>query len=72
MGVVDTAERGEVVFFSRVIFCVLVVLRCEFNDFFLTVRDFFFVYLSDVFLEHYDVFLHPCFFIHALDVYGRW
>jgi hypothetical protein len=27
--------------------------------------------LFDVFLKHYDVFLHPCFFIHDLNVYGR-
>jgi hypothetical protein len=27
--------------------------------------------LFDVFLEHYDVFLHSGFFIHDFDVYGR-
>ena len=72
MGVVDAAKRGEIVFFSCVIFCVLVILGCEFNGFFLIVRDCFFVYLFDVFLEHYDVFLHPCFFIHNSSFYGSW
>ena len=72
MGVVDAAERGEVVFFVCVVFCVLVVLGCELNDFFLAVGECSFVELFVVFFEHYDVFLYPSFFVHSPYVYWRW
>lgn len=72
MGVVDAAERGEVVFFVVVVFGVFVVLRRKFEGFSLAVGEGVLVDVCDVFFEHDDVFLHSGFFVHGLGVYGRW
>jgi hypothetical protein len=72
MGVVDAAERGEVVFFVVVVFGVFVVLCGKFEGFSLVVGEGVLVDVCDVFFEHDDVFLHSGFFVHGLGVYGRW
>lgn len=71
MGVVDAAERGEVVFFVRIILGILIILRGELEDVFLVVCEGVAVDMYNIFFEHDDVLLNPCIFVHSLGVDGR-
>jgi hypothetical protein len=71
MGIVHAAERGEEIFFFAVVFGVFVILFGEVDDFILCLSHGFVVESSDVFFEHYDVFVYSCFLVHGLDFSGE-
>ena len=65
MGVVDAAECRQNIFFLEVVLGVVVILCCEFHDFFLLGIQGFFLQCPEVVLEHDDVLLDPYGVIHG-------